>query len=74
MSSKILTQKVITTFKNGSVETRVDGHVISIEYHTGDIVMFKQVDGRQVVESLRTYDGIQWVEGMRKLAFPTRKR
>ncbi len=72
-TSKILTQKVITTYVSGGIETRVDGHVVSIEYNTGDIVLFKQVDGKRVVKSLRTHDGIQWVEGMRKIAFPTWK-
>lgn len=71
--NKILTQKVITTYKSGGIETRVDGYVVSIEYNTGDIVTFKQVDGKRVVKSLRTYDGIQWMEGQRKLSFPTWK-
>ncbi len=72
-SSNILTQKVITTYKSGGIETRVDGQLISIEYNTGDIVLFKDVNGKSVVKSLRTYDGIQWMEGKKKLAFPTWK-
>lgn len=71
--SNILTQTIITTYKSGGIETRIDGRVVSIEYNTGDIVTFKQVDGKQVVTSIRTYDGIQWIEGQRKLAFPTWK-